>query len=240
MVGTYVFLHGSPGRASLWDSLIALAPAEAKCVAFDLLDHGESQAPGVTTDDVLADVVRRVRALEAPVTLVGHSFGAWIGGRALAELGGRVARYVAIGGLAGMGADLAARSQGFADALRAGQLTREAGVEVAAELWLPSGARRRKDEDRIAKLILGDSVERLARVLELQTQIADPARRVGAYDVPATCIHQTGDRAVPVALGRELASMGSRARMLELEGDGHYPHWTDAERVAAAIFGGAR
>ena len=38
MASTYVFLHGSPGRASIWQSLLAAAPAGTSTLALDLLE----------------------------------------------------------------------------------------------------------------------------------------------------------------------------------------------------------
>jgi pimeloyl-ACP methyl ester carboxylesterase len=239
MSQTVVFLHGSPGRGSLWDPLIELAPAGTRCVALDLLDHGDApDAPDATVDDVVDDVVRRVRQLDVPVTLVGHSFGAWAGGRALAQLGDRAARFVAVAGLPGIDADIAARSEGFAAALLAGHLPPEAATAAAADLWLPTTDRDPVHVERIAALVRADSIERLARVLRRQCQLADPARRVARHEVPSVSIHQQGDRGVPIAMGRELAALGPSTEWVELEGDGHYPQWTHRADVARAVFRG--
>ena len=48
-------------------------------------------------------------------------------------------------------------------------------------------------------------------------------------DVPALVIHRTGDRSVPIDLGRELAESIPGARLLELEGDDHFAYVGELE-----------
>jgi pimeloyl-ACP methyl ester carboxylesterase len=169
---------------------------------------------------------------------VGHSYGAWVAGRALPSLGTAVQKFVAVGGVPGIDEPIAGRSAGFAAALEAGQLTLDAAATVAADLWLPTQNRSPEEVAVISDLIQTDTVERLARVLRRQTDLADPARWVAPYDVPSVSIHNIGDRGAPIALGRKLAELGSRSEWIELEGDGHYPQWSHADAVARAVFGG--
>lgn len=234
-----VFLHGSPGRAAVWDGIVTRAPAGVECVAIDLLEHGDApDAPTSTADDVVADVVRRVRSLEGPVVLVGHSFGAWVAGRAIAELGTAVERFVALAGVPGVDAAIAERSSGFAAALESGQLSLDAAAGLAIDLWLPTNDRQPEDVKFISELIREDSVARLARVLRRQTDLADTSRWVAPHHVRTTSIHNSGDRGVPVAFGRQLAALSSDSEWIELPGDGHYAQWTHRDIVTRAVFGG--
>lgn len=237
MSESYVFVHGSPGDASCWEPLLAHAPEGAQCHALDLLDHGAAaDAPGASVDDVVADLVAQLAALPPALVLVGHSFGAWACGRAIVHLPGRVTRFVAIAGLPGIDSAVAERSAGFAAALEAGALTLEAAAQVACDLWLPTSGRRPEHERAITKLVVEDRAERLVRVLRRQTELADPARWVANHDVPAVSIHEHGDRAVPLELGRQLAARSARSKWIELPGDGHFPHWTQAADVARIAF----
>ncbi len=232
----YVFLHGSPGSRDDWSPLIAHAPSGVRCEAWDLLDHGASSAPEATLEDTVDDVVARVHAIGVPVTLVGHSFGSWVGARALPLLGASVSRYVAIAGIPGMTPEIAERSLGFAAALEAGQLPLPAGAQAAVQLWLTASNPDPAHVARIAALIETDTVERLARILRRQAGMADPARRVLPFEARATFIHCKDDRGVPIALGRELAALGAGSRFVELEGDEHFPHWTRADLVGSIVF----
>jgi pimeloyl-ACP methyl ester carboxylesterase len=136
-----VLLHGSPGNARSWKAFAALAPTGMPVHAWDLLDHGDEDAPDATVDDMVADIVARTRALDGSVTLVGHSFGAWVGGRALLELGDQVTHFVAVAGLAAIPADIAERSLGFAAALESGQLSLAVAAGMACDIWLPAVGR---------------------------------------------------------------------------------------------------
>ncbi len=238
-IAHYVLLHGSPGSSRGWQPLLDRAPAGAICQAWDLLDHGDRDAPQATLDDIVADVVARTLALGVrDVTLVGHSFGSWVAGWALPELTGTVRRFVAIAGLAGLSTEVAQRSRGFADALETGQITLVETATAAADLWLPTVGRDPAHVEWLRTLIEGDRIDRLARVLRRQGELAEASRRVPSSPIAATSIHNQGDRAVPVALGRELASRFERAELVALDGDGHFPHWTHADRVAHAVFAG--
>jgi len=222
----------------MWQSLIDRAPDGVICHAPDLLDHGDSpDRPDATVDDVVSEAVDRINAIPGGVVLVGHSFGAWVLGRALPALHGKVEKVVVLAGVPGLTAEVAARSKGFADALDAGQLPLDVAGQIAADLWLPTANRSAAETAMISQLVMSDRIERLSRVLRRQTQLADATRRVAPFDVPSVSIHNVGDRAVPIALGREFGALGSSNQFIELDGDGHYPHWSHIDVVAAAVFG---
>ena len=234
----YVLLHGSPGNGRSWLPLLAAAPAGVRCHAWDLLDHtAAADAPGADVDDIVHDVARRIRALEGPITIVGHSFGAWVGGRALAALGGKVEHFVAIAGLASIAPDIAERSTGFAAALEAEQLTIPIAAGMGCDIWLPKEGREPAHERAILEDLESAGVERLCRVLRRHASLADPARRVPSSRVRATLLHATDDRGCPIASGRDLASCFSNAEFIELPGDSHFLHWTHTAAVAHVVFG---
>jgi pimeloyl-ACP methyl ester carboxylesterase/DNA-binding CsgD family transcriptional regulator len=55
--------------------------------------------------------------------------------------------------------------------------------------------------------------------------------------MPTLVLHRRGDRAVPIALGRELASLLPNARFIALSGDSHLPHVDDQREVHRALAG---
>jgi DNA-binding CsgD family transcriptional regulator len=62
--------------------------------------------------------------------------------------------------------------------------------------------------------------------LDLNADLRDVAAHVA---VPAIVLHRRGDRTVPIARGRELASLLPNARFVPLGGDAHVP-WKDDQR----------
>jgi pimeloyl-ACP methyl ester carboxylesterase/DNA-binding CsgD family transcriptional regulator len=55
--------------------------------------------------------------------------------------------------------------------------------------------------------------------------------------MPALVLHRRGDRTVPIARGRELASLLPNARFIALSGDSHLPHLDDQREVHRALAG---
>jgi DNA-binding CsgD family transcriptional regulator len=62
--------------------------------------------------------------------------------------------------------------------------------------------------------------------LDLNADLREVAAQV---TVPALVLHRRGDRTVPIARGRELASLLPNARFVPLGGDAHVP-WKDDQR----------
>lgn len=79
---TVLFVHGLDSTAAVWRPVIDLL-ADHTCVAVDLPGHGQS-ATSADPDDysreaVLADLDEVMASLDAPVVLVGHSLGGYLG-----------------------------------------------------------------------------------------------------------------------------------------------------------------
>jgi DNA-binding CsgD family transcriptional regulator/pimeloyl-ACP methyl ester carboxylesterase len=87
------------------------------------------------------------------------------------------------------------------------------GDEIAA---LSAHKRRSADADVAAAFL----------ELDLRSDLRDVLPHVTA---PALVLHRRGDRAVPIARGRELASLLPNARFVPLGGDAHLP-WLDDQR----------
>jgi pimeloyl-ACP methyl ester carboxylesterase/DNA-binding SARP family transcriptional activator len=67
------------------------------------------------------------------------------------------------------------------------------------------------------------STESLRDLLELSLGM-DVHEVLPTLDVPTLVLHRTGDRAIPLAYGRELAQAIPGARMVELPGDDHFSY----------------
>jgi pimeloyl-ACP methyl ester carboxylesterase/DNA-binding CsgD family transcriptional regulator len=68
--------------------------------------------------------------------------------------------------------------------------------------------------------------------LELESDISDLLPNV---DAPALVLHRRGDRAVPIACGREVASLLPRARFLPVAGEAHAPWLDERGEVLRAV-----
>ena len=66
-----------------------------------------------------------------------------------------------------------------------------------------------------------------AAFLELEL-FSDARPYLAGVTMPTLVLHRRGDRAVPIARGRELASLLPNARFVALSGDSHLPHVDEA------------
>ncbi len=71
-------------------------------------------------------------------------------------------------------------------------------------------------------------------LLKLDAQI-DLRSELPRVRVPTLVLHRTGDRAVPIAAGRELADQIGGARFAEIPGEDHLPFAGDPEPFAAEL-----
>jgi pimeloyl-ACP methyl ester carboxylesterase/DNA-binding CsgD family transcriptional regulator len=78
--------------------------------------------------------------------------------------------------------------------------------------------------------------ETAAAFLELEL-FGDARPFLPRVSMPTLVLHRRGDRAVPIARGRELASLLPNARFIALSGDSHLPHVDDQREVQRALAG---
>jgi len=72
--------------------------------------------------------------------------------------------------------------------------------------------------------------------LELELY-SDARELLPRITMPTLVLHRRGDRTVPIARGRELASLLPNARFVALSGDSHLPHVDDQREVHRALAG---
>jgi pimeloyl-ACP methyl ester carboxylesterase/DNA-binding CsgD family transcriptional regulator len=75
-----------------------------------------------------------------------------------------------------------------------------------------------------------------AAFLELELYV-DGRPLLPRVTMPTLVLHRRGDRTVPIACGRELASLLPNARFIALSGDSHLPHLDDQREVHRALAG---
>lgn len=232
-----MLVHGSPSDHRGWLPFVGHAPADARLVLVDLLDHGgapDDESPGCVS--IESDLRAIVEATEGPVTLVGHSAGAYLAARLLASLGDRVSRAVLIAGFPGLPPQVAVERAGLWQSIERGELSRAAFEDAVITGWLG----REKPNTAALPLmrsILTDLTQpRLKRYFQRIALLGTDEARVPPFDTPALVIHSQRDPTLPHELGVELARLGRRAELVTRDDD---CHWLDDDHARAA-FGAER
>ena len=105
------------------------------------------------------------------------------------------------------------------------------GQGTGLEFFAPSVADLPMARDAWAKMQRLSASPGAARQLLGSYNLIDVRPALPLVQVPTLVLHRTGDRAVFVELGRELADGIPDARFVELAGDDHIP-WIDVDQVA--------
>lgn len=103
------------------------------------------------------------------------------------------------------------------------------GSQVLADVFMPDAdAREREDFARYQRraTTAEQAAEGFRRVYEL-----DAESWLGEVPVPTLVVHRRGDRAVPIALGRDLATRIPDARFVSVAGRDHFPWVGDVDDV---------
>lgn len=247
-----LLIHGFGGSTESWNDVLPMLSGAHATIRLDLKGFGLSGKPrdsDYSLDEQAELVSDFVEAARHPrVVLVGHSYGgavAFLSYLKLRERGraGRVAGLVLI--------DAAAYGQDplpfFVAGLRH-PFTRFIAEHLTTRAWRTRFVLRRLFVDKTK--VDRERVERYAKYLRLpgaepamatvaaQVLPADPrsvSARLTTIDVPTAVIWGEKDPAIPLALGRRLASDIPRATLAVLADVGHVPHEEAPQRTAELI-----
>ena len=234
--GHFVFLHGTPGDASVWNGVRALAPREVECTVLDLPDHGSSADEPLGDPLALeATLAGELLRLGPRLTLVGHSYGGYLAARLANRLPSQVERAVVISGFAALPSAMADAFSELALAFLRGEATVATIEAVATERWYGEGCTP-EQRSVVAGIIRKMSAERVRRVLLRLARMSEPALRAVPFVQPALVVHGQGDRAVPFALGEEVARSLPNGTLEVVDTDFHLLPLTHAELVARLVF----
>lgn len=192
-----------------------------------------SAVPDTLEDEVsvLAALVDAL-GLES-VDLLGASSGAPVSAAYAATAGDRVRHLALYGGFV-RGADIAPPP---ARAAMLDVITAHWGIgsRVLADLFIPEATP--EERDRFAEFQRRSASPDVARASLRSTYAFDASSYLGRITSPTHVVHRTGDRAIPVALGRELARSIPGATFTELPGVDHFPWRGAAALVVADVLG---
>ncbi len=191
----------------------------------------DGAAPVATLEQATAALAAVVEASGAPaVDLLAASSGAPAGLAFAAASPERVGELAVYGGYASGPSIADSRTrEGLVE------LVREhwgLGSRVLADLFMPSAGRAERDAF-VAYQRQAASAEQAARSLAAVYEF-DVAARLGAVTAPAVVLHRREDRAIPFALGQELAAGLPRATFVALDGADHYPWFGDTDAFLRA------
>jgi len=188
--------------------------------------------PPVGLSDELATLAGLLERIEYPrVSLLGASSGSAVAAAYTAQYPERVDRLVLYGSYP-RGADIAApeaREQLVSLVERYWGL----GARVLADVFLPNATgRERADFARFQRRSASrqSASQALRAVYEM-----DSAVYLARVRVPTLVLHRRADRAIPFALGREVADTVPGATFVALGGEDHFPWLGDSPAVVDAI-----
>ena len=207
---------------------------EHRVVRYDRPGCGLSDRTGPPPSSLEEEVAVLVGLVDTigleSLSLFGASSGAAIAVGCAAELPARVDRLVLYGGCA-HGADIAppAAREATVDVVRRHW---GLGSRVLADLFMPgASAAERAAFAQFQRH--GATPEEAAAELELVYRL-DARDALAMVAAPTLVLHRRDDRAIPFALGQDLAASIEGARLVELPGDEHFPWRGDAQAVTSA------
>ncbi|MFF2493685.1 alpha/beta fold hydrolase [Agromyces sp. NPDC058064] len=188
-------------------------------------------APPGTLDEelaVLEAVVDEAADSSGPIALFGGSSGGGVVSLFAARHPGRVDRLVLYGTYA-RGADLAPPA---ARAAMLGVIEQHWGLgsRVLADLFLPDATAEERAE--FVEFQRSSASREVAHASLQAVYEVDATRHLAEVRAPTLVLHRRADRAIPFALGKDVAARIRDARFVGLEGDDHFPWRGDADAVA--------
>jgi pimeloyl-ACP methyl ester carboxylesterase/DNA-binding CsgD family transcriptional regulator len=181
----------------------------------------------------LERLVEEAAPAPAAISLFGASSGGGVASLFAARHPERVERLVLYGSYA-RGADLAPPA---ARETMLGIIEQHWGLgsRVLADLFLPDATAEERDE--FVEFQRRSASREVALASLTAVYDFDSTGHLGDVLAPTLVLHRRADRAIPFALGKDVAARIRDARFVALEGDDHFPWRGDAESVARETLG---
>ncbi|MGH3335748.1 MAG: alpha/beta fold hydrolase [Nocardioides sp.] len=195
------------------------------------LSDRDGPAP-VSLDDELAVLAGLLERIDHPrVSVLGASAGCAVASAYAAQHPERVDRLVLYGSYA-RGADIASPS---ARELMVSVVERHwgLGARVLADVFLPNATA--EDREEFARFQRRSASREAASKALSAVYDMDSTTHLSRVRVPTLVLHRRRDRAIPFALGREVAEIVPGATFVELAGEDHFPWLGDSLAVIDAL-----
>jgi pimeloyl-ACP methyl ester carboxylesterase len=222
-----VLVHGAGGSAELWPRQLDGLADVARVVAPDLPGHGALGRRGRPTIAAYAEWLDGflTAVVEEPAVLVGHSMGGAIAQALALQRPERLAGLVLIA----TGARLRVLPR-LVELLRRDP---RAGQSVLQELSF--GADAPAECSAMVARVLHEAAPLVTLGDFLACDRFDVRDRLSALRIPTLVLAGTADRLTPPRYPRFLVDTIAGARLVEIEGAGHFPQLERPEAVNAAI-----
>jgi pimeloyl-ACP methyl ester carboxylesterase/DNA-binding CsgD family transcriptional regulator len=187
--------------------------------------------PVTSVDDEVAALGAVIDAVGDRVCLFGGSSGAGVAAAYAATHPKRVDRLVLYGSFAN-GADIA-EPEARASILAAVARHWGVGSRLLADIFLPEATAAERDE--LVKLQQACMTKENAAASLGAVYTMDVRDHLAAITTPTLVVHRRDDRAIPFALGQDVAARVRGAAFVALDGIDHFPWRGDMAAVARAI-----
>lgn len=226
---TLLFIHGAGMSKSFWARQVTGLSHAANCVAADLPGHGESLGPGAKTIDEYSDRVLEfvdLLCLGSPV-LCGHS------------MGGAIAQNLLIGNPGVFRAGVLISTGARLKVLPLVFETLEKGMDTFADLTLSVALAEPHRTDAIRAEVRKSMTSDPAVAKDDFTacNAFDVMDRLSTIDMPVLVIGSSEDLSTPLKYSKYLADSIPGARLVVIDGAGHFAPIEKAGEVNAAIAG---
>lgn len=224
-----VLIHGWAGSARIMSPLASDLDGAYECHCIDLPGHG-STASGridIGLDAMITETADYVRALGAPVILLGWAMGALI---SLA-----VATRVAVKGVICIGTPSGGAELGPAFEKMADRLVHDWPRYVRSSVDVIVGDRVSPEMHGYIRSIMQATSPSLARRTLLEVARTDPAAYAVKVDAPVLVLHGEEDKISPVSIARKLGEVLTNAKVTLYPGIGHAPFLEHRAATTASI-----
>jgi pimeloyl-ACP methyl ester carboxylesterase/DNA-binding CsgD family transcriptional regulator len=195
------------------------------------LSDRDGPAP-VTVDDELAALAGLIERIGLPrVSVMGASSGCAVAAAFAAENPERIDRLILYGSFS-RGADIAAPS---AQELLLSVVDGHWGLgsRVLADVFLPNATA--DEREGFARFQRRSASRETASAALRAVYEMDSRMHLSQVRAPTLVLHRRGDRAIPFALGREVADTVAGATFVELDGEDHFPWLGDSSAVVDTV-----
>ena len=217
---TTVLIHGWACNRRFWKEQIPALARSHRVLALDLRGHGDSEVPdhGYTLSQLADDVHTLIGDIGlGPVTVVGHSMGGMVAQEMALSYPDDLSALVLV-------ATTAADPEHTLISKRIADNARELGFRAAflREFpgWFSPNASRELVEWAKEQMLL--TPERVALDLVRSYGPVDFRGRLAEVRVPTLVIGASGDISTTAFRSREIAALIPSARLVVLEGSGHF------------------
>jgi non-heme chloroperoxidase len=230
-----VLLHGITDSQRSWEPVLPLLPESIRAIAVTMRGHGDAERPeaGYRAEDYAADAIELLDELGLDsIVIGGHSLGTYVAAQIAIEQPQRVA------GLVLAGAPRTPAENPVLPEVAAAVAELEDPIDPTFVREFQASTTERPLAPGLLDTFVAESLKLPARIWRAafaDLMRIDLSERLGDVAAPTLLIHGGEDAIVPSSEQEWLLARLPNARLVNLEGTGHAPHWERPERCATEL-----